>query len=80
MNSGHGFSEGGEVPEVNKRTLDCTLSDDELIKKGKEWIGKLCNSGGRDWMLHIPARPNEDPDLIFSELVTRFQKTKQPPQ
>src|SRR5688572_3269383 len=52
--------------------LECTLSNEELIKKGKEWIQKLIDTGGKDWSLRIPAEPNHDPDLIFSELCKRL--------
>lgn len=53
----------------------CTLSDAELTEKAKELIQELIDSGGRSWVLNIPARPNSDPDLIFTELNERFKKS-----
>ncbi|NJO70085.1 MAG: hypothetical protein HC830_13100, partial [Bacteroidetes bacterium] len=52
----------------------CTLTDEQLLEKCREWINKLCNIGGRAWVLHIPARLNEDPDLLWGELTWRFKK------
>lgn len=51
----------------------CTLSDAELTEKAKELIQELIDSGGKAWTLHVPARPNSDPDLIFTELNQRFK-------
>lgn len=52
----------------------CTLTDAELLEKCREWITKLCNTGGRAWVMHVPARLNDDPDLLFGELTWRFKK------
>lgn len=52
---------------------ECTLSDEDLILKCEEWISKLCKSGGRAWCLRIPVDFNEDPDMIFSEIIKRFK-------
>src|SRR5688572_30692938 len=57
---------------MSKQDLGCTLSNEELIKKAEQWIRKLIDSGGRDWELRIPAEPNHDPDIIFSELCKRL--------
>jgi hypothetical protein len=59
------------------KDLGCTLSNEELIKKGQEWIQRLIDSGGRDWAIRVPAEPNHDPDLIFSELCNRLQSGEQ---
>lgn len=53
--------------------LKCSLSDKQLAKKCDDWIRSLIDTGGKSWCLNIPARPNEDPDLVFSELVRRFR-------
>jgi DNA repair ATPase RecN len=60
---------------MSNKTQDegCTLSDQELSDSCREWISKLCKSGGREWMLSIPVSFNRDPDMLFSELITRFK-------
>lgn len=55
------------------KKLKCSLSDKQLAKKCDDWIRSLIDTGGKSWCLNIPARPNEDPDLVFSELVRRFR-------
>ncbi len=49
------------------------LSDDYLIERCKEWIGKLCQTGGRAWSLSVPVDFKRDPDVLFGELIKRFQ-------
>jgi len=56
----------------------CTLSDTELIKKCKEWISKLAQSGGSEWSLRVPVDFNHDPDVLFSELCNRLEKIPSP--
>lgn len=65
-----------EIPEGTTKNdvLRCSLSNAELLKKCREWINKLIETGGRAWNLHIPARLNDDPDLLFAELTWRFKK------
>ena len=53
----------------------CTLSDKELAQKVDERTDALYVRGAnRDNLLaaHIPARPNEDYDLLVGELIKRF--------
>jgi hypothetical protein len=57
--------------EIEKVIL---LSDNELIEKCDEWVGKLCETGGRAWSLQVPANPEVDPDLLFSELIDRYKQ------
>lgn len=54
------------------------LTDAELIRCGKEWISDLCN-GRRQWTMHVPARVDEDSDLVLSELIHRFERLLSPP-
>lgn len=54
----------------------CTLTDDELIYKVKEWVGRLCASGGRAWALRVPVDPNYDPDILIHELCERFKERR----
>jgi hypothetical protein len=60
----------------------CTLSNDELLKKVDELTDKMYQTG-RIPERQIPARPNDDYDLLVGELVVRFSemidhKNKQP--
>ena len=50
-----------------------TLTNIQLADKVDQEISKLIKTGGRSFIMHIPARPNEDLDLIVSELVLRFR-------
>lgn len=54
----------------------CTLSDKELILKCEEWISKLANTGGRAWSLRVPVDFNHDPDMLFCELIRRFNASQ----
>lgn len=58
----------------SKKSIHCTLTDHELAAKADQWLDELIGSGGKSWMLSIPARPNVDPDLIFAELNNRFKR------
>lgn len=49
----------------------CTLSDQELLEK----VDKLTDQMFQEQKLpskHIPARPNDDYDLLVGELIKRF--------
>lgn len=41
------------------------LTNEHLIKKGKEWVESLIETGGKSWCLKIPVDINNDPDVIF---------------
>ena len=49
------------------------LSDSELVEKCSKWISELCRSGGRAWTLRVPVDMSRDPDILFSELIRRFE-------
>lgn len=51
----------------------CTLSNEELAEKVSKGISELCKTGGKSFTMHVPARLNEDLDLIVSEMVSRFR-------
>lgn len=51
----------------------CTLTDQELVAKVKNWNSLLCKTGGKAWVLRIPADRNQDPDLLIAELCNRFE-------
>ncbi len=52
-----------------------TLSNEELIAKCREWISKLCKSGGKDWRLTVPPIIDRDPDFLFTELCDRLEQS-----
>lgn len=60
-------------PEEQKRT--CTLSDEELWIRCDRWVSKLAESGGRGWVLRVPPDYDNDPDMLFLELLQRFAAT-----
>jgi len=49
----------------------CTLTDKELLKKVDEQTDKMYQSG-KIPSRNVPARPNEDYDLLVGELIKRF--------
>lgn len=51
----------------------CTLSNEELIASCENWVFKLAESGGKDWMLSVPVNFNKDPDVLFIELAERLK-------
>ena len=55
------------------KNKNCTLSDRQLTVRCEKWIKDLCQSGGRKWSLNVPPDDNNDPDLLFSELIERFR-------
>lgn len=57
-----------------EKNIHCTLTDQELAAKADQWIDELIASGGKSFTMQVPARPNADTDLIFSELNNRFKK------
>jgi hypothetical protein len=59
---------------MEQSKLYCTLTDTELSEKAKHWIDRLIKSGGKEFTMQVPARPNEDTDLILAELEQRFLK------
>lgn len=54
----------------------CTLSDEELVKKIDELTDKMYKTG-KIPDRHIPARPNDDYDLLVGELLLRYTKNKE---
>ena len=49
----------------------CTLTDEELLKKVDEQTDNIYKAG-KIPSRNVPARPNEDYDLLVGELVKRF--------
>lgn len=54
----------------------CTLTDEELIARCHDWIDKLCKSGGDKWTLSVPVDFDRDPDMLFIELIRRFEAAR----
>ena len=55
----------------------CTLSDEDLAELVAECLCKMYEEPVSVPTRQIPARPNEDFDLLVGELVVRFmEKTK----
>jgi len=50
----------------------CTLTDEELLKAVDAKTDELSKAG--TFTLPVPARPNEDYDLLVGELVFRFNE------
>ena len=53
-----------------------TLNDHELATQCRNIISKLCSTGGQSWKLSVPVDFNQDPDILFSELINRFTQSK----
>ena len=51
----------------------CKLSDESLIKKIDEQTDKMFNLQEIP-VRHIPARPDDDYDLLIGELILRFRE------
>lgn len=56
----------------------CTLSDDELIKKVDQLTDGIYKNGQIPTR-NIPARPDDDYDLLVGELILRFAERKNKP-
>jgi hypothetical protein len=54
----------------------CTLSDDELLEKVDEQTDNIFITG-KIPTRHIPARPNDDYDLLVGELILRYSILKE---
>lgn len=51
----------------------CTLTDEELIEKVDQKTDQMFKSREVP-LMHIPARPNEDYDLLVGELILRMRE------
>jgi len=52
----------------------CTLTDKDLLEKVDEYTDKLFKGDKNILTRHIPARPNEDYDLLIGEIIYRFKE------
>ena len=53
------------------------ITGKQLIDKAREVIQQLIDTGAKSWSLNIPARVNEDPDLILSRVITDYESERQ---
>jgi hypothetical protein len=49
------------------------ISDLELAKKTTEVLSKLCETGGKSFIMSVPPQV-DDTDVLFHELITRFEQ------
>lgn len=52
------------------------ISDEDLENAADEELLKLCKSGGKSFRMSVPVNPR-DTDMVFRELINRFQKQAQ---
>lgn len=55
------------------KKMKCSLNDQQLINAVFHWCDDLC-MGKRNWIMSIPAMPDEDPDMLIGELLSRFKQ------
>lgn len=60
--------------EFNKAREEIT--DEQLINKTQETLHKLCETGGRSFIMTVPPRI-DDTDMLFGELINRYKKAIQ---
>ena len=53
--------------------ITCNLTNEELANKVEAELDRLIKTGGRSFTMQIPARVNDDTDLLIAELLTRFR-------
>jgi hypothetical protein len=68
-----------ELPGLVQFRL-CTLSDRELAEAVAEQLKKMYEPTVSVPTRHIPARPNQDFDLLVAELIVRFIKSIEKPE
>ena len=55
------------------------LSDNELCDLAQKALSKLCETGGRSFVMTVPPRL-DDTDIILSEIIRRFEASALSPQ
>lgn len=58
--------------EEFKKELE-SIDNLKLAEMAHSALSKLCNTGGRSFQMTVPPRVT-DTDMIFSELITRFEQ------
>lgn len=59
--------------EEFKKELE-NIPNEELASMAHSALSKLCSTGGKSFTMTVPPR-KDDTDMIFSEIITRFEKT-----
>lgn len=55
-----------------KNKID-SISNSDLVKKAQSILNQLCKTGGNSFIMCVPPQI-DDTDIIFSELINRFEK------
>ena len=58
---------------MERNKIYSPLNDKELVQKAYWWIQELIKSGGKDFIMHVPAQLDHDTDLVFFNLAKRFE-------
>ena len=53
------------------------ISDDEIIKKAKKQLSKLCENADKNFIMSVPVRL-DDTDIIYAEIIRRFENEIKP--
>lgn len=67
------------MSELRDSRIHCTLSNDDLIDKIDNELQKMCFTR-RVPLMSIPAKPNEDFDLMIAELLVRYMAALETPK
>lgn len=54
-------------------TVDAKMDNKTLVLKVRDWVDKLCKTGGRAWSLSVPVNFDKDPDMLIEELCKRYE-------
>ena len=54
------------------KELQAKMTDEELIQIADKQLSEMCKTGGRSFRMTVPVEI-KDTDMIFSELIRRFQ-------
>ena len=63
-----------DIKADSEPNSQCTLTDEQLVTRCDEWVSKLAETGGNAWVLRVPVDFNNDPDMLFLELIKRFKE------
>jgi hypothetical protein len=58
---------------MERNKIYSPLNDKELVEKAYWCIRELIKSGGKDFVMHVPAQLDHDTDLVFFNLTKRFE-------
>jgi hypothetical protein len=58
---------------MERNDIDSSLTDKDLIQKSYWWINELIKSGGKSFVMHVPARLDHDTDLVLFNVTKRLE-------